>query len=177
MHIRPLLSTLQRKSHLCIPFLGMCGLSPNFHIHVSVGVLYITRNGPNISCSRIGRSIVGIYKSLKTHACGNWDCGRALPFLGIFVSNFRYCFFAVYTVPHGFCSCGKPSTQGSAPAQDRTRTIWPPGALQAAEDQGPHSSQATGTGTGTTSTSSSYVSYSESRQWNNSPPVLCIAVR
>ncbi len=29
--------------------------------------------------------------------CGNWDCGRAVPFLGIFVSNFRYWFFAVYT--------------------------------------------------------------------------------
>ena len=70
------------------------------------------------------------------------------------------------TVPQGFCSCGKPSTQGSAPAHDRTRTIWPPGALQAAEDQGPHSSQATGTGTGTTSTSS-YVSYSARRQRDN----------
>jgi hypothetical protein len=26
----------------------------------------------------------------------NWDCGRAIPFLGIFVSNFWYCVFAVY---------------------------------------------------------------------------------
>ncbi len=44
----------------------------------------------------IGRSIMGIYKSLaQTHECGNWDCGRAVPFLGIFVSNFRYWFFAV----------------------------------------------------------------------------------
>jgi hypothetical protein len=24
----------------------------------------------------------------QTHECGNWDCGRAIPFLGIFVSNF-----------------------------------------------------------------------------------------
>ncbi len=33
------------------------------------------------SCSRrIGRSIVGIYKSLTTHECGNWDWGRAIPF-------------------------------------------------------------------------------------------------
>ncbi len=31
----------------------------------------------------------------QTHECGNWDCGRAIPFLGIFVSNFRYWFFAV----------------------------------------------------------------------------------
>ncbi len=30
----------------------------------------------------------------QTHECGNWDCGLAIPFLGIFVSNFRYWFFA-----------------------------------------------------------------------------------
>ncbi len=38
--------------------------SPNFNIHVSVGNLYIPRIGPHISCSRMGRSIVGIYNSL-----------------------------------------------------------------------------------------------------------------
>jgi hypothetical protein len=27
----------------------------------------------------------------------NWDCGRAIPFLGIFVLNFRHWYFAVYT--------------------------------------------------------------------------------
>jgi hypothetical protein len=32
------------------------GLSPNFHIHVSVSYLYITRIGPLISCRSIGRS-------------------------------------------------------------------------------------------------------------------------
>ncbi len=41
-------------------FWELCGLSPNFHIHVSVSDLYIPRIGPHISC----RSIVGIYKSL-----------------------------------------------------------------------------------------------------------------
>jgi hypothetical protein len=60
------------------------GLSPNFHIHVSVSYLYIPRIGPHISCNRIGRLIVGIYHS-QTHECGNWECGRAIPFLGIFV--------------------------------------------------------------------------------------------
>ncbi len=30
----------------------------------------------------------------QTHKCGNWDWGRAIPFLEIFVSNFRYCVFA-----------------------------------------------------------------------------------
>jgi hypothetical protein len=74
----------------------MRGLSPYFYIHVSVSDLYIPRIGPHISCSRIGRSFVGIYKSLtETHECGNWDCGSAIPVLGIFVSNFQHWFFAV----------------------------------------------------------------------------------
>ncbi len=54
-------------------------------------------SGHIFSCSRIGRSMVGIYKSLTdmNDGCGNWDCDRAIPFLGIFVSNFRFFFFAV----------------------------------------------------------------------------------
>ncbi len=31
----------------------------------------------------------------QTHECGNWDWGSAIPFLGLFVSNFRYYVFAV----------------------------------------------------------------------------------
>jgi hypothetical protein len=61
-----------------------------------VSDLHNPRIGPHISCSRIGGWIVGIYKSLKH--CGNWDCGCAIPFLGIFVSNVGYWFFAVCTV-------------------------------------------------------------------------------
>jgi hypothetical protein len=44
-------------------FWELRGLSPHFHIHVSVSDLYIPRIGPHISCSRIGRLIVGKYKS------------------------------------------------------------------------------------------------------------------
>ncbi len=33
----------------------------------------------------------------QTHEYGNWDCGRAIPFLGIFVSNFRFWFFGVFS--------------------------------------------------------------------------------
>jgi NADPH:quinone reductase-like Zn-dependent oxidoreductase len=39
-----------------------------------------------------------IYRA-QTHECGNWACGRAIPFLGIFVSNFWYWFFAVQLTP------------------------------------------------------------------------------
>ncbi len=85
--------------HLCIPFWELHDLSPNLHIHVSVSDMYIYPRLVHIfPCSRIGRSIVGIYKPLTDTWmwCGNWDCGSAIPFLGIFVSNFRYWFFAVY---------------------------------------------------------------------------------
>jgi hypothetical protein len=49
-----------------------------------------------LSCSRIGdRSWEYINRS-QTHECGNWDCGRVIPFLGMFVSNSRHWFFAVW---------------------------------------------------------------------------------
>jgi hypothetical protein len=48
-----------------LPEKELRGLSPSFHINVSVSDLYIPRIGPHISCSRTDRSIVvGIYKSL-----------------------------------------------------------------------------------------------------------------
>ncbi len=53
------------------------GRSPNFHIHVSVSVLYIPSIGLHISCSRIGRLMVGIYKSLTDTWMGKlgpWPC-------------------------------------------------------------------------------------------------------
>jgi hypothetical protein len=40
------------------------------------------------------RSREYINRSQK-HECGNWDCSRTVSFLEIFVSNFRYCVFAV----------------------------------------------------------------------------------
>jgi hypothetical protein len=67
-------------------------LSPNFYICVSVSDLYIPRIGPP-TCflqqnSQIDRGNT-VFNRSQTHACGNWDCGRTIPFLGIFVSNFQ----------------------------------------------------------------------------------------
>ncbi len=96
-----ILCALQRKSHLCIPFLGILrGLSPNFHINVSVSDLYISRIVPHIFLQQnrqIHRGNICINRS-QTHQCENWDCGRAIPFLRIFVSDIRYCLFAVWVV-------------------------------------------------------------------------------
>jgi hypothetical protein len=35
----------------------------------------------------------------QKHECRNWDRGRAVSFLGIFVSHFRYSVFAVQESP------------------------------------------------------------------------------
>ncbi len=35
----------------------------------------------------------------QTHDCGNWEWGPDIPFLGIFASNFRHFFFAVWFSP------------------------------------------------------------------------------
>jgi hypothetical protein len=40
--------TLQRNFYLCIPRKELRGLSPNFHMHVSVSDLYIPQIGPHI---------------------------------------------------------------------------------------------------------------------------------
>jgi hypothetical protein len=46
-------------------FWELRGLSPNFHIHVSVSNLYIPKVGPHTvyPCGRIDRPILKIYKS------------------------------------------------------------------------------------------------------------------
>jgi len=81
-------------------FWELRGLSPNFHIQVSVSDLYIPRIGPHISCSMQIRQInrgKTLYKNhSQTHECGNGGCVRAIPFLRKFVSNFRYCFFTMH---------------------------------------------------------------------------------
>ncbi len=68
-------------------------LFPERELHVSVSDLYVPTFGPPVfSCIRIGRPIRGIYKSLMNVGIGT---AAAQSFLGIFVSNFRYCVFAV----------------------------------------------------------------------------------
>ncbi len=90
-----LLTRTSTKIQLMYSFLGIASLCHNFHIHVYVSNSYIPRISPHISCSRIGRSIVGIYKSLTDTECGNWDCGRAIPFLSIFVFEFSVLFLCI----------------------------------------------------------------------------------
>ncbi len=71
MHV----SAAATKIPFMYSFSGNCsaGLRPNFHIHVSVRDLYIPRIGSHISCSRIGISILRIYKTLTD--TGMWKLG------------------------------------------------------------------------------------------------------
>jgi hypothetical protein len=65
------------------------GLSTNFHIHVSVSDLNISTIGlPSAAGKYEDRSWKYINRS-ETHECGNWDWGRAIPFLGIHKWDFR----------------------------------------------------------------------------------------
>jgi hypothetical protein len=50
-----------------------------------------------LSQYQAGRSWEYINHS-RTHKCGNWDNGCTISLLGIFVSNFRYWFFAVHSI-------------------------------------------------------------------------------
>ncbi len=64
LHLPPEISHCNGNSVSIFLFWELRGLSPNFHIHVAVNNLYIPRIGPNISSSRKGRPIVGIYYTL-----------------------------------------------------------------------------------------------------------------
>jgi hypothetical protein len=77
------------------PEMKLRSLVPNYHIHVSVSTFYIPTICPPILLQQIGGQIVGMYNRSQIHECRNWERGRAVSFLGLFVSNFRYSVFAV----------------------------------------------------------------------------------
>jgi hypothetical protein len=87
---------LHRNFNLCIfPEKELHGLSPNFPIHVSMRNLYIPTFGPPIVLQQNRQTDQGYINRSQKHECRNRDCSRAVPFLGLFVSNFLYCVFAV----------------------------------------------------------------------------------
>jgi hypothetical protein len=63
----------------------------NSYIHISVSDLYILMIGMPILLQKnmVGRTWKYIDRS-QTHECGNWDCGRAISFLGIHKFKFLY---------------------------------------------------------------------------------------
>jgi hypothetical protein len=58
--------TLLRKSHLCIPFLGISRPKSQFQHSCVYEQLIYSQDGPHISCSRIGRLISHRYMIVGT---------------------------------------------------------------------------------------------------------------
>jgi hypothetical protein len=97
-----LFTTLQRKSHVCIPKIGIA--RPQSQVpHVSVSDLCIPRIGPHIFLQQSRQTdpgnikIAHRYMNVETRT----DAAQFL-FLGIFVLNFRPCVFAVHTGYNSF---------------------------------------------------------------------------
>jgi hypothetical protein len=67
-------------------------MSPNFHIYVSAGDLYIPMIGLSILLQPNRQTNPGnIYcKWLTEHECRNWERGRPVSFLGTHKSDSRY---------------------------------------------------------------------------------------
>ncbi len=85
----PIITTLQRQK-TNIPRKEISGPQSQY-IHVSVSELYIPTMGLPVLLEEIFRLILGIQyiKRSKTHECGNWGWGRAIPRKGIYKRNFR----------------------------------------------------------------------------------------
>jgi hypothetical protein len=99
MHVTPKSVTHCKEiSTYVFPEKELRGLSPNFHIHVSASDLYFPSFGPPIFHQQNRQTDQGNLSVAHRNMNMNWDCSRAVPFLGIFVSNFRYCVFAVHTL-------------------------------------------------------------------------------
>ncbi len=93
--IPPAYDTLQRNPIYLFLFWELRCLSPNVHIHVPGSDLYISRIGPHLSCSRIGRSIVGMHKSLTDTWMWKLGLWSRISFSGNIFFEFLYWFFAV----------------------------------------------------------------------------------
>jgi hypothetical protein len=90
------LSTLQRKSHLCIPFLGIARPQSQFpHSCVYERFIYSQNRSTYLFAAEEG--LWEYINRSQTRECGHWDCGRAIAFLGIFDSNFRHWFFSMHS--------------------------------------------------------------------------------
>ncbi len=89
--------TLQRNFELCIPRKGIARPQSQFpHSCVCERFLYSHYRSTYFPAAEYADRMWEYIKTTQKHVCRNWDCGHAVPFLGIYVSNFLYNIFAVY---------------------------------------------------------------------------------
>ncbi len=70
-----------------------CAASVPISTFMCLCAIYIFQRSAHLGefpAADIGRPIRGIYNRSLKHDCRNWDWSRAVPFLTIFVSNFRF---------------------------------------------------------------------------------------
>jgi hypothetical protein len=78
-------NALQRKSHLCSVFLFWELRRPIPISCVCERFIYSQNRSTNFLLQNRQIDFSNIKNRSLRHECGHWDCGRAVPFLGIFV--------------------------------------------------------------------------------------------
>ncbi len=78
------------------PRKGIARPQSPFSTFMCLWAIYIFPESVHIFfCSQVGRPILEYINRSQTNEWWNWERGCAVPFLGIFVSNFQYCAFAM----------------------------------------------------------------------------------
>ncbi len=77
-----------KKSKQMFPESELRSISPNSYIHFLWTIYILPRSVCLFCCRKIGGPIVEYINRSQTHESGNWDWGRAVPFLGIHKSEF-----------------------------------------------------------------------------------------
>ncbi len=85
-------------------FSGNCAASAPISTFMCLWAIYIFPGSVHIfpPAEKTDPSWEYIIRS-QTHECGNWDWDTDIPFLGIFVSNFRHFVFAVCCICNHQC--------------------------------------------------------------------------